>query len=183
MPDRHRFGRVSIPPQPQRISYVKRRATSLRATCGLEAIKVVAVALTTLLVTACSTPPKREAVQQPNQPDSPETPVGLILHRYALQRSQEECKEKGKSEADCSTSIAEAQAHLQSVNQRLDALLKDPKTNMCDLVRWTGACHNPILTVGDLADCLQTSADRGEALNSGRFILRLDEHGCPTDRK
>jgi hypothetical protein len=95
----------------------------------------------------------------------------------------EECKANGVSDVECNASIAKAQAHLQNVNDRLEVLLKDPKTNMCDLVRWTGACNNPIYTLGDLADCLQSSADRGEALNSGRFTLKLDSHGCPTDQK
>jgi hypothetical protein len=62
-------------------------------------------------------------------------------------------------------------------------LLKDPKTNMCDLVRFAGSCANPIYTLEDLADCLQVAPDRGEALNSGRVVFKLDVHGCPTDAK
>jgi hypothetical protein len=54
---------------------------------------------------------------------------------------------------------------------------------VCDLIRWAGSCNNPIYTLGDLADCLQVAADRGEALNGGRFVLKLDSHGCPTDAK
>jgi len=54
---------------------------------------------------------------------------------------------------------------------------------MCDVVRWTGSCNNPIYTLGDLADCLQVVPDRIEALNSGRFVLKLDSGGCPTDAK
>jgi hypothetical protein len=138
------------------------------------------IVLMAVIGTACSNrPSKRDTVQQPISPD---TPIGSILRRYALQRSVEECKANGLSDSDCSASIAKAQAHLQNVNERLETLLKDPKTNMCDLVRWAGACNNPLYTLGDLADCLQTSADRGEALNSGRFTLKLDSHGCPTDR-
>jgi hypothetical protein len=138
------------------------------------------MALMAVIGTACSTPPgKRDTVQQLTLPD---TPIGLILRRHAFQRSLEECKANAVSDPDCSASIAKAQAHLQNVNGRLETLLKDPKTNMCDLVRWTGACNNPTYTLGDLADCLQSSADRGEALNSGRFTLKLDSHGCPTDR-
>jgi hypothetical protein len=139
------------------------------------------MALVAVIGTACSAPPsKHDSVQQSGSQD---TPIGLILRRYAVQRSLEECKANGVSDAECNASIAKAQAHLQNVNDRLEVLLKDPKTNMCDLVRWTGACNNPIYTLGDLADCLQSSADRGEALNSGRFTLKLDSHGCPTDQK
>jgi hypothetical protein len=63
----------------------------------------------------------------------------------------------------------------------IGVLRNDPKTNLCDLVRWAGSCNNPNYTLGDLADCLQVAADRGEALNSGRFTLKLDSRGCPTD--
>jgi hypothetical protein len=54
---------------------------------------------------------------------------------------------------------------------------------MCDLLRVTGACANTIYTMGDLADCLQLGPDRGEALNSRRFVFKLDAKGCPTDSK
>ena len=99
-----------------------------------------------------------------------------------MQRAVEECKVAGLSELQCDKSIENAKQHLDSVNDRIEALLKDPKTNLCDLVRWAGSCNNPVCTLGDLADCLQTAADRGEALNSGRFTLNLDPHGCPTDK-
>jgi hypothetical protein len=115
------------------------------------------MALMAIIGAACSTlPSRRDTVQQPGPQD---TPIGLILRRYALRRSLEECKANGMSGADCDASIAKAQAHLQNVNDRLEILPKDPKTNMCDLVRWTGGCNNPIYTLGDLADCLQSSAD------------------------
>jgi hypothetical protein len=95
----------------------------------------------------------------------------------------QECTAGALSDEQCKKSIADAEQHLERDNARLEALLKDPKTNMCDLVRWAGSCSNPIYTLGDLADCLQVAADRGEALNSGRFVLKLDSHGCPTDAK
>ena len=40
------------------------------------------------------------------------------------------------------------------------------------MVRWAGACANPIYTLGDLADCLQLTPDGAEAVNSGRFVLQ-----------
>jgi hypothetical protein len=70
---------------------------------------------------------------------------------------------------------------LDGVEARIDALRQDPKTNLCDLVRWSGSCGSPDYTLGDLADCLQVAADRGEALNAGRFTFKLDSRGCPTD--
>jgi len=94
----------------------------------------------------------------------------------------EECKVAGLNELQCDKSIESARQHLDGVNDRIELLLKSPKTNLCDLVRWAGSCNNPVYTLGDLADCLQTAADRGEALNSGRFTLNLDPHGCPTDK-
>jgi hypothetical protein len=142
----------------------------------LTMIRIGVMALTAMFAAACSTTPTKSDTVK-------DSPIGEILRQHARQRSFEECKANGMSSADCSASIAKAQAHLQNVNERLEALLKDPRTNMCDLVRWTGACNNPIYTLGDLADCLQSSADRGEALNSGRFTLNVDSQGCPTDRK
>jgi hypothetical protein len=139
---------------------------------------LTAIALVTVI--ACSIQPlKRDAAQQPKR----DTPIGTILRRHALQRSLEQCKANSLSDQQCSKSLASDQQHLESVNVRIEILLEDPKTNMCDLVRFAGSCNNPIYTLGDLADCLQVTADRGEALNSGRFVLKLDSHGCPTDAK
>jgi hypothetical protein len=140
-----------------------------------------AMALMAVLLAACSTSPAKPDSAHPPSPS--ESAIGQILRQHAVQRSLEQCKENALSDADCSATIAKAQAHLDSVNGRLEILAKDTKTNMCDLVRWAGSCNNPIYTLGDLADCLQTAVDRGEALNSGRFTLNLDTHGCPTDRK
>jgi len=71
------------------------------------------------------------------------------------------------------------QQHLDSLNTRIiEVLLKNPKTNMCDLARCAGSCNNLVYALGDLADCLQVAADRGEALNDGRFVLKLDLHGA-----
>jgi hypothetical protein len=117
---------------------------------------LIVLALVTANTTACSVQPKRD------------TPIGTILRRYAVQRSLEECKINKLSDELCSKSLDSAQQHLDSVNARIEILLKNPKTNLRDLVRWAGSCNNPIYTLGDLADCLQVGADRGEALNSGR---------------
>ena|SRR5258708_16439157 len=139
-----------------------------------------AMALVTLILTACSIqPPKRDTTQQTQR----DAPIGTILRQYAVQRSLQECKVNSVSDGQCSKSLESAKQHLESVNARIEALLIDPKTNMCDLVRWAGSCNNPIYTLGDLADCLQVAADRGEALNNGRFVLKLDSRGCPTDAK
>src|SRR3981081_1530676 len=133
-----------------------------------------------VIAAACSAqPPKHDTLQA--RPG--ETPIGAIIRRYAVQRSDEECKAKGLNEEQCNKSLESAQQHLESVNARIEALLIEPKTNLCDLVRWAGSCNNPIYTLGDLADCLQVAADRGEALNRGQFTLKLDPHGCPTDGK
>jgi hypothetical protein len=141
---------------------------------------LTATALLIATVTACSSvPPKQEAAPQP----SVDPPIGAILRKYAIERSLQECKVNALSDQQCAKSIDDAQRHLDSVNARIEALLKDPKTNMCDLVRFAGSCANPIYTLGDLADCLQVSPDRGESLNTGRFVLKLDSHGCPTDAK
>lgn len=114
-------------------------------------------------------------------PDEHDTPIGTILQRYAVQRSREECKVNNINEERCQKFLEIDQQRLNVVNARIEALLVDSKTNLCDLVRFAGACNNPLYTLGDLADCLQVSADRGEALNSGRFVLRLDAHGCATE--
>jgi|SRR5882724_8382648 len=141
---------------------------------------LTATALVTAIASACSMqPPKHDTAQQPKR----DTPIGTILKRYAVQRSLEECNVTSVSDEQCRKSLQSAQQHLESVNARIEILLTDPKTNMCDLVRWAGSCNNPVYTVGDLADCLQAAADRGEALNSGRFVLELDSHMCPTDAK
>lgn len=100
-----------------------------------------------------------------------------------MQRSHEECKVKSLSDEQCQKSLDAAEQHLENVNARIEALLKDPRTNMCDVVRFVSACGNPIYTLGDLADCLPITPDRGEAPNSGRFTLKLDSQGCPTDAK
>lgn len=147
------------------------------------AIKIKALtgaALVTAMTSACVIqPPRHDTAQQPKR----DTPIGTILKRYATQRSLEECKVTSLSGEQCRKSLESDQQHLESVNARIEILLTDPKTNMCDLVRWAGSCNNTIYTVGDLADCLQTAADRGEALNSGRFVLKLDSQMCPTDTK
>ena len=132
-----------------------------------------------VLTTACSIQSAQKTGSQ--QPDH-DTPIGTILRRFATQRAAEECKVAGLSELQCDESIQSSRQHLDSVNDRIELLLKNPKTNLCDLVRWAGSCSNPVYTLGDLADCLQTVSDRGEALNSGRFTLNLDPHGCPTDK-
>lgn len=138
------------------------------------------VMLLAVLVAACATSPKHDVGPQPNALDPP---IGQILSEFALRRSMQECKEHAVSSVNCSATLAKAEAHLQTANERLAALLKDPRTNLCDLVRWAGSCNNPIYTVGDLADCIESSAERGEAMNSGRFPMALDSKGCPTDRK
>jgi len=160
--------------QAHREAYMNREAAVPFALC------VTTIAWVNLIFTACSTqPPKRDGAQ----PSERDTPIGTIFRQYAVQRSLQECKVNTVSDEQCSKSLESAQQHLESVNARIEVLLKDPKTNMCDLVRWTGTCSNPIYTLGDLADCLQVAADRGEALNSGRFVLKLDSRGCPTDAK
>ena len=135
--------------------------------------------LMVVVLAGCSATPPKSATAKP----SVDPPVGAIVRKYAIQRSLQECKEKTLSEEQCRKSIDDAQQHLDSVNLRIEALLSDPTTNICDMVRWAGSCANPVYTLGDLADCLQTVPDRGEALNSGRFVLKLDPHGCPTDAK
>jgi hypothetical protein len=141
---------------------------------------MLAMALLIMTVNACTSgPPKREAAHQPTV----DPPIGKILRRFAIERSFQECKAKSLSDEQCKKSIDDAQKHLDSVNARLDVVLKDPKTNMCDLVRFSAACTTPIHTLGDLADCLQLLPDRAEALNSGRFVFKLDSRGCPTDAK
>lgn len=141
---------------------------------------MAATALAIMAVAGCSSgPPKREGAP----PFRVDPPVGTVLRRYAMQRSVQECKVNALDDQQCKMSIDDAQRHLDDVDARLEALLKDPKTNLCDLVRWVGSCANPIYTLGDLADCLQVAPDRGEALNSGRFVLALDPYGCPTNSK
>jgi hypothetical protein len=141
---------------------------------------LTAIAFVIVIATACSTqPPNRDAAQQPKR----DTPIGTILRRHAALRSLEQCKENSLSDEKCHMSLERDQQHLENVNARIETLLEDPRTNMCDLVRFAGSCNNPIYTLGDLADCLQVTADRGEALNSGRFVLKLDSHNCPTDAK
>lgn len=141
---------------------------------------LTAAALLVMLIPACSSSPsKRETAVNPNA----DPPLGAILRQYAIQRSRQECKVNALSDEQCQKSIDDAQRHLDSVDARIEILLKDPRTNMCDLVRSAGACANPIYTLGDLADCLQIAPDRGEPLDSGRFIFKLDSHGCPTDAK
>jgi hypothetical protein len=127
----------------------------------------------------CSQSPKRDAEQLPKR----DTPIGTILRLHAIQRSLEACKANAVSESQCRKSLETDQQHLDSVNARIETLLKDPRTNMCDVVRWAGSCNNPIYNLGDLADCLQVAPDRIEALNSGRFVFKVDSAGCPTDAK
>jgi hypothetical protein len=131
------------------------------------------------IAAGCSQSPKRDADHVPKR----DTPIGTILRLHAVQRSLEACKANAISESQCRESLETDQRHLDSVNARIEAVLKDPRTNMCDVVRWAGSCNNPIYTLGDLADCLQVVPDRIEALNSGRFVLKLDSGGCPTDAK
>lgn len=132
-----------------------------------------------VLATGCSQSPKRDTAQT----SKPDTPIGTILRRHAVQRSLEACKASAVGDSQCRKSLEDAQRHLDSVNARIEALLNDPRTNLCDVVRWAGSCNNPVYTLGDLADCLQVVPDRIEALNSGRFVLKLDSGGCPTDAK
>jgi hypothetical protein len=136
------------------------------------------VIMVVVAIGCSATPPKNETVKPSVDP-----PVGAILRQYAIVRSLQECKVNALTDEQCKKSIDDAQRHLDSVDARIDILLKDPRTNMCDLVRWAGACANPIYTLGDLADCLQTTPDMAEALNSGRFIFKRDAHGCSTDAK
>jgi len=131
------------------------------------------------IAAGCSQSPKRDVEQVPKR----DTPIGTILRLHAVQRSLEACKANGVSESQCRRSLDTDQQHLDSVNARIEALLMDSRTNMCDMVRWVGSCNNPIYSLGDLADCLQVVPDRIEALNSGRFVLKLDSGGCPTDAK
>lgn len=140
-----------------------------------------AFASTVLIVTlsACSSPPPKPVAQQAIV----DPPLGTILRQFAIQRSLQECKTNDLGDDQCKKSIRDAQERLERENARIEILLKDPRTNMCDLVRWVGSCSNPIYTLGDLADCVQVAADRGEALNSGRFVLKLDSRNCPTDAK
>jgi hypothetical protein len=141
---------------------------------------LTASAFLIVIIAACSSgPPKREAGTQPNV----DPPLGTILQRYAIQRSLQECKVNALTDEQCKKSIDDAQRHLDRVDARIEILLKDPRTNMCDLVRWAGACANPVYTLGDLADCLQTTPDMAEALNSGRFVFKRDAHGCSTDTR
>lgn len=141
--------------------------------------KCVGIGMIVVIATGCSaTPQKSETATGSLDP-----PIGAILRQYAIQRSRQECNAKSLSDEQCKKSIDDAQRHLDGVNARIEVLLKDPKTNLCDLVRFAGSCANPVYTLGDLADCLQVSADRAEALNSGRFVLKIDAHGCPTDAK
>jgi hypothetical protein len=137
------------------------------------------MAMVFVIAAGCSQSPKRDTAQAPKR----DTPIGTILKLHAVQRSLEACKASAVSENQCRKSLEDAQQHLDIVNARIEALLNDPRTNMCDVVRWAGSCNNPVYTLGDLADCLQIVPDRIEALNSGRFVLKLDSGGCPTDAK
>ena len=137
------------------------------------------MAIVFAIAAGCSQSPKRDVEQVPKR----DTPIGTILRLHAVQRSLEACKASAVSESQCRRLLDTDQQHLDSVNARIEALLKDPRTNMCDVVRWVGSCNNPIYSLGDLADCLQVVPDRIEALNSGRFVLKLDSGGCPTDAK
>jgi hypothetical protein len=137
------------------------------------------MALVFAIAAACSQSPKRDVEQLPRR----DTPIGTILRLHAVQRSLEACRANAISESQCRKALETDQRHLDSVNARIEALLQDPRTNMCDVVRWTGSCNNPSYNLGDLADCLQVVPDRIEALNSGRFPLKVDSAGCPTDTK
>jgi hypothetical protein len=112
-----------------------------------------------------------------------DTPIGTIVRGYAIERSHQECQAKNLSAEECQQKLDAAQQHLDSVNARIEALLKDPRTNKCDMVKFIGACVDPVNTLGDLADCLQVTPDRGEAINSGRVAFNLDSRGCPTSNK
>jgi hypothetical protein len=142
------------------------------------AIKSLAAnVLLVLLIAACSpSSQRREVAPQP----SGDSTVGAILRQYSIQRSLQDCREKALTEEQCKKSVDDGQRHLDSVYARINALLKDPKTNTCDLVRFVGACADPNYTLADWADCMQVLPDRGEALNSGRFVFKLDPRGCPT---
>ncbi|MBS0380745.1 MAG: hypothetical protein JSS29_19870 [Proteobacteria bacterium] len=113
----------------------------------------------------------------------PDTPIGAILREYATERSYQDCQARDISAEDCKARIAAEQQHLDSVNARIDALLKDPRTNRCDMVRFLGRCEDPRNMLGDLADCLQVTPDREEAINSGRVAFNLDSRGCPTSNQ
>lgn len=134
-------------------------------------------ALLIVIIAACSSgSPKREVAPQPTG----DSTVGAILRQYATQRSLQECQSNALTDEQCKKSIDDGQRHLDSVYARIDVLLNDPKTNMCDLVRFAKACADPSYTLTDWADCMQVLPDRGEALNSGRFVFKVDSHGCPT---
>ncbi len=141
--------------------------------------KCVGIVIIVVIATGCSATPQKNETATP----SIDPPIGAILRQYAIQRSLQECKAKALNDERCKQSIDHDQRHLESVNARMEVLLMDPRTNLCDLVRFAGSCANPVYTLGDLADCLQVSPDRAEALNSGRFVLKVDPHGCPTDAK
>jgi hypothetical protein len=93
-----------------------------------------------VMLTACSSsPPKRDTAQQP----SVDPPLGTILRQFAIQRSLQECKVNTLSVEQCKKSVDDAQQHLDSINARIEVLLKNPKTNMCDLARWAGSVATP----------------------------------------
>ena len=133
-----------------------------------------------VILAACSALPSKRAAEPP---PAPATPIGTILEEFAIQRSYQECKVQNLSEEECKKSLDAAKQHLASVNARIEALLKDPRTNKCDMVRFLGRCEDPGNTLGDLADCLQATADRGEAINSGRVAFNYDSLGCPTSNR
>jgi hypothetical protein len=133
-----------------------------------------------VILAACSAQPGKRVVEPSRARD---TPIGTVLEQFAIQRSYQECETKNLSEEECKKSLDEAKQHLASVNVRIEALLKDPRTNRCDMVRFLGRCEDPGNTLGDLADCLQATPDRGEAINSGRVAFNLDSRGCPTSNR
>jgi hypothetical protein len=136
-----------------------------------------ASALLILTMVACSSgSPKREVAPPP----SGDSNAGEILRQYAIQRSLQECQKNALTDEQCKKSVDDGQKHLDSVYARIDVLLKDPKTNMCDLVRFVRACADTDYTLADWADCMQVLPDRGEALNSERFVFKLNSRGCPT---
>jgi hypothetical protein len=124
-----------------------------------------AIAFIVAITTACAQAPKHDAAQSPKR----DTPIGTILRDHAVQRSLEQCKAKNVVADECSKSLANAQQHLDAVNARIEALLKDPRTNGCDLVRFVGSCNNPGYSLDDLADCLQVAPDRAIAHMSLRW--------------
>ena len=133
-----------------------------------------------VILSACSAQPSKRAVEPPPARD---TPIGTVVREYAIERSHQECQAKNLSVEECKQKLDAAQQHLDSVNARIEALLKDPRTNRCDMVRFLGRCEDPDNTLGDLADCLQVTPDRGEAINSGRVAFNLDSRGCPTSNR